>query len=333
MTTTRTSKHSRKALVALALATGLLASAAMPAQAAFPGKNGVIAFESAMTEGEGVDNPEGDSEIFTINPDGSGLKQITKNEDDDTGPAFSPDGRRIAFESNRDSASRANDIFTMNADGTRQRNLTDSADVIDGSPAFSPNGGQIAFHSRQNDNTDVYKMNADGSGQKNLTEDSASIEENPAFSPDGERIAFQSNRDAEGSGTDDIFVMNADGSRQKNLTETPDDIDYAANWSPDGKRLTFTIQDGRTGNNDVYTMKSDGSGQKNLTRNTPDSDDSHSAYSPNGNRIAFESDRDGNSALAESDIFVMKDDGSRQKNLTDRSGPFTSEPDWQSKRK
>ena len=324
----RTKAKMRIGYVATMLATGLLVvGGATPAGATFPGENGRIAFESAMVT---KNNPEGDSEIFTMNPDGSGLRQLTRNEDRDTSPVFSPTGGRIAFESSRDSASLAHDIFVMHDDGSRQRNVTASPVEFDGGATWSPNGKKLAFHSRRDDNTDVFKMNVDGSGQRNLTAGSEYLEEYPAWSPAGGRIAFQSNRDAEGFGTDDIFVMNADGSGPKNLTETVEDIDHLANWSPDGGRITFTIQDGDSGDNDVYTMKPDGTGQRNLTRN-PGADDSLSVYSPDGKHVAFESDRDAD-AIFGSDIFTMKADGSRQKNVTDRSGEFTSDPDWQRKR-
>ncbi|MGH3089049.1 MAG: TolB family protein, partial [Rubrobacteraceae bacterium] len=97
--------------ITLALATALAVAAsllAMPTQAAFPGKDGKIAF--AMDDGN-------DDEIFTMNPDGTGLKQLTDNDASDDDPSFSPDGRRIVFESNRDDPNE-DDIFVMKADGS-----------------------------------------------------------------------------------------------------------------------------------------------------------------------------------------------------------------------
>src|ERR671932_788377 len=90
-------------LLAAALAAGLLAlvGTIKPAKAAFPGSNGKIAFASSRTTGAGVDNPEGDSEIFTMNPDRTGIEQLTKNGGNDYDLAWSAQGNSIAFTSQR----------------------------------------------------------------------------------------------------------------------------------------------------------------------------------------------------------------------------------------
>jgi Tol biopolymer transport system component len=80
----------------------LLAGTARKAGATFPGQNGKIAFASDRTTGEGVNNPEGDFEIFTMNRDGTGLTQLTENAALDFDPEWSPDGKKIAFQSDRD---------------------------------------------------------------------------------------------------------------------------------------------------------------------------------------------------------------------------------------
>src|SRR5947209_5567761 len=109
-------------LAALVVASLFLAPV-KPAEATFPGKNGKIAFSSNMTEGEGVDNPEGDYEIFTINPDGTGLEQLTSNDADDYAPEYSADGKWITFTSDRNGRRKGiDDIFKMKADGSDQEN-------------------------------------------------------------------------------------------------------------------------------------------------------------------------------------------------------------------
>jgi len=245
-------------LAAAVTATSLLA-AVEPAQAAFPGKNGTIVFYSDRTTGEGVDNPEGDDEIFTINPDGTGLKQLTKNDLEDESPAYSKGGKQIAF--TRNNGDR--DIFKMNADGSDQKQLTFN-DVTDDFAVWSPNGKQIAFQSERDStafNSDIIKMNAlDGSGQKNLTNTPDADDLSPNWSPNGKQIAFGSDRD----GGFDIIKMNAlDGSDQENLTSTPNVGDFLPAFSPDGKQIAFESDD------DIFKMKADGSGQENLT-STPD---------------------------------------------------------------
>ena len=114
------------ALAALVTAS-LLLTPGKPAEAGFPGENGKIAFSGDTTRGEGVDNPTGDFEIFTINPDGTKLERLTSNEADAYGPEYSPGGGRITLTSDRDGSSEDIDnIFKTKADGSDQKNLTET---------------------------------------------------------------------------------------------------------------------------------------------------------------------------------------------------------------
>ena len=317
------STHGLRILALLGLA--LIASApvwrAEPADAAFPGTNGLIAFVSDRTTGAGVNNPTGDLEIFTIDPTDSrhALTQLTDNTSNDYQPAFSPDGQRIAFRSVRDGNS---EIYVMDADGQNQVRLTNNA-VYDAQPTFSPDGTKIAFVSdRDGNNLDVYKMSSsDGSDQVRLTKKSAADDGSPAWSPDGAKIAFVSNR----SGNNEIYVMKArpEGkkNRPRNLSRHSSAEDLAPDWSPDGKQLAFYSNRGIGSDYEVYKMNADGSNQTQLTENQVS--DSVPAFSPDGTKIAFVSDRDG-----DNEVYTMDADGSNQTNISNDPG-IDHQPDWQ----
>jgi Tol biopolymer transport system component len=303
-------------LAAMMMTTSLLAlAAAKPAQAAFPGKNGKIIFVSERTTGQGVFNPEGDDEIFTANPDGTELTQLTFNGKADFNPAWSADGKQIAFQSDRDSTTFNNDIFKMKADGNDQKNLTKTPDEDERSPTWS-SSGQIAFVSTQDGNGEIYKMKADGSNQTRLTKNAAT-DDQPTFSPNGKQIAFRSDRD----GTQEVYRMNADGSKQKRLTNNQTQTaDQLPNWSPNGKQIAFTSQ--RDGNFEVYKMNADGSKQLRLTNNLS-AQDGDPAWSPDGKQIAFLSNQTG-----DFEILKMDADGTNLSNVSnDKQRDFT--PDWQ----
>ena len=100
-------------------------------------------------------------------------------------PAWSPDGRKLAFVSRRDGNS---EIYVINADGSGQENLTQHP-ARDSHPSWSPDGRKLAFVSRRDGNSDIYVMNADGSGLRNVTR-APSNDLRPAWSPNGRAIAF-----------------------------------------------------------------------------------------------------------------------------------------------
>ncbi len=267
-------------------------------------------------------------EIYVMNVDGSGQTNLTNNSASDRDsfvpPAWSPDGKKIAFTSFRDGNA---EIYVMNVDGSGQINLTNNSSG-DIHPAWSPDGRKIAFVSSRDGNDEIYVMNADGSQPLRLT-NNGSIDFFPAWSPDGKKIAFESRRDD----NMEIYVMNADGSEQINLTNNGYLNSHPA-WSPDGKKIAFTCF--RDGNDEIYVMNADGSGQTNLTNNSAyDNYFSPPAWSPDGTRLAFESWRDepdpdhclypSNSCNTE--IYVMNADGSGQTNLTNNSSGDSS-PAW-----
>jgi TolB protein len=109
-----------------------------------------------------------ESSIFTANFDGSDLRRITQTAAKDTAPAFSPDGKRIAFMSQRDGAKHQ--IYVMNADGSDVRKLTDDPAMSFCNPQWSPDGKRIAYYTDKGDRKDqVWVMNADGSNKTLLT--------------------------------------------------------------------------------------------------------------------------------------------------------------------
>ncbi|MCY2923834.1 MAG: DPP IV N-terminal domain-containing protein, partial [Planctomycetota bacterium] len=185
---------------------------------------------------------DGYSDIYVMNADGTGQTRLTNSGVRGFAPAFSPDGRKIAFDS-------AGLIYVMNADGTGQTRLTNGAgDEI--RPAFSPDGTKIAFDSDRDGNCEIYVMNADGTGQTRLT-NNAAVDLAPTFSPDGRKIAFASDRD----GNYEIYVMNADGTAQTRLTNNAAS-DYDPTFSPDGSKIAFVSS--RDGNFEIYVMNADG---------------------------------------------------------------------------
>jgi Tol biopolymer transport system component len=213
-------------------------------------------------------NPEADLEIFVMNGDGSNQTQITSNALDDEDPAWSADGRSIAFQRDFDPVGGEvdYDILTMNVDGTGEANLTNSPRVQDFEPNWSPNGRKIAFASDRDGDNEIYTMSPNGANVHQLTVNAtlnAADDGWPNWSPDGRLITFNSNRD----GNFEIYTMRADGGNPTRLTFSDANGPGAAlaAWSPNGRKLAFSGEG--EGGPDVFTMRADGGSQVNRTHN------------------------------------------------------------------
>jgi Tol biopolymer transport system component len=312
--------------IAVAATTLALCLLALPgagsAQAAFPGFNGKIAFQSNRDVAGG--------EIYTITPGGTATRITVSNSSSD--PAYSPDGSRIAFISSEGQSGYQ--VFVMNADGSGRRRVTPSS-TAKSQPTWSHDGTQIAYVANSFDvdgqtDTEIWAINADGTARRQLTNNSFP-DTQPAWSPLGNRIAFVSVRTGD---TDrNVYVMNSDGGGQTSITpNSPPPCspncyrghDDNPAWSPNGSKIAYVHGHtlGGGGLFDIWTMDPSGGGKGNLTNNDSRSD-LEPAWSPNGGRIAYTS-RPGTGF----DIYVMNANGTGQAPI-DTNASKDDKPDWQ----
>jgi len=171
-----------------------------------------------------VASVDGVSEIFTAT-NGGGLKRLTKDRYIDVGPAWSPDGRQIAFVSDRTGAPQ---LYVMNADGSGVRRLTFDG-AYNTSPSWSPDGEWIAFETRINSQFDIWKIRPAGGPSIPVISHPRS-DEHPSWSPDGRLIAFSSTR----YGRPDLYVASSAGESRdlpaRRITDRGDNTHPA--WGP-----------------------------------------------------------------------------------------------------
>ena len=304
----------RRSIAALAVLGVCLAGTVMtagPARASYPGENGRLAF--------GVIRPDGNQDIYSVEPNGDDFGRLTTSTRVDICPAYSPNGKSIAYCAGPITGGSATiEIWVMKANGQHQTQLTQTNGRLT-FPDFSPDGSRIAFSGRMPGDattTDIFLMNADGTGITRLTTDLGN-DRYPAWSPDGSKIAFESDR----TGVFQVWVMDADGTNPRQVTTDPAAKDQLPDWSPDGRRIAFGSF--ATGNGDIYVMNADGTDPTQLTSDP--AEDFGPAWSPDGREIAFTSRR--GSATGASTVYIMNADGSDQHPVH----PFGNQavPAWQ----
>jgi Tol biopolymer transport system component len=268
------------------LSLGLLV--AVPAALATPpGKDGRIAYM--------VKDGRGHWQVWVASSSLTGAKKLTRGRYDSGWPVWSPNGKRIAFDSSRtdhapNDSHAVNDVFVMKPDGSGLRKLTDSKGVS-GDAAWSPNGSLIALDSDRGNRKQlhaIYVMPARGGKLRQVTKPGRHLSDSaPRFSPDGNRLVFSRERGTADNGPTALFTVRLDGSDLHQLT--PYSLHVGdADWSPDGKRIVVEAYPDPGSYGDVYVVDAAGGTPVNLTHNpTGQAGSADPAWSPDGSKILF----------------------------------------------
>ena len=235
-----------------------------------------IGYASRRTKIAFASTRDGNSDIYVMASDGSNQRRVTVDPAADFLPAWSPDGKKIAFVSNRtDRNNRIKQIWVIDADGKNPIRLTDG--LGDSNPDWSPDGTKIVYDAHLDPeehigDDGITVMDADGNNKRLLTEEGA----HPSWSPDGKRIVFISGRNGK---VNHIYVMDADG---RNWIQLTHDFVHKRfpSWSPDERSIAYVTNQG------IWVMDSDGENQRLLTKKNGDN---HPSWSPDSESIAFHS--------------------------------------------
>ena len=292
--------------------TTLLALGAMsPAGATYEGQEGRIAFGAFVA----TDRTQGD--IWSVRPDGRALRQLTDAAGLDICPAYSADGKRIAFCSNR---TGAYEIWVMDANGKDERQVTELG-TRSLFPDFSPDGSRIAFSAPLvvGGVTDLWTVPAEGGPPTRVTDTPDIAEKLPVWSPDGSTVLYVAANTANTTGQ--LWTLEVATGVRTQLTFDPTFKDQLPDWSPDGQVIAYHADD------DIWRMSADGSGQVNLTQ-TPSVAEFGTAFSPDGTEISF-TGTGGPVPAGERYAQVMGADGTNRRILVETPGLLHAVPAWQ----
>ncbi|MYC75005.1 tetratricopeptide repeat protein [Candidatus Poribacteria bacterium] len=260
------------------------------------------------------------------------MMTFTAKYTDDYSPAISPDGKWLAFASNR---LQNAELYLMDIKTRTLQQLTHTDELDEYMPAFSPDGQSIAFVSERTrggmmlppvqasgsdpSTATIYLMDIDGRNQRPLI-DIEGAQRAPVFSPDGQKIAFESKAPTQGTesgpgstennATLEIYVIHIDGTNKKQLTHNDVD-DGHPTWAPNGKQIAFT---GMV--DDIYQLFSVKAGGGPVNQLTFESASHyHPTFSPNGKRIIYVSNAHNRYTL-----WTMNADGTNKTQLTNHIG-------------
>ncbi|MEV7095332.1 VWA domain-containing protein [Amycolatopsis sp. NPDC051045] len=334
--------------------TGLFEATGEGAEAALPGGLGSVDSDASAGTGgivwvshraASAGGAERDGELFALRDDAKTPVQLTDDDTVDTHPALSPDGRSVAFASERTGSRK---LFVIGVDGRGLRQVT-SGPAADDSPSWSPDGTRLAFSSTRDDPAgDIYTVPVAGGAPARLTADPAA-DTQPAWGP--ARIAFTTTRFRPAG---DVVLTAETGGAVTRAVPGPGDSSEPA-WSADGARLAFTTHaqdplgdvvqiDGRGvsiisalpgtgeteptfraggravftelrpgGTTDVWSADATGGDRRDIT-NRPGADEFDPAFSADGAQLAYTQAGTGRSP--DSEIFVANADGSAPRALT-----------------
>ena len=214
---------------------------------------------------------DGKADIVITDRSGGHRRVPIQKFGDAGGPAFSRDGKGLAFHSDR---SGNFEIYVAQADGTAAKPITNDP-AVDQMPAWSRDGEQIVFMSNRADGKkfDLYRMNKDGSNVERLTTGGSNWF--PEYSPDGIQLALHIERDS--------YIMSLATKGLRRITREPQNAMHPT-WSPDGTHLAFMSW--RNGRSEIFTSLVDGSNPQVLVT-MPTGDAIDPRWSPDGNYIAF----------------------------------------------
>jgi len=282
----------------------LVAASTVPtgeAAAIAPGVNGLIAFRHDVNNSS--------ANIYTMEPDGSDLTQLTHSAWNDQAD-WSPDGTKIVYTQENAYNGDQSEIMVMNADGSDQTALTQLADQ-DSVPSWSPNGTEIAFRRDQSGTKQIWLMNADGSDQRDITPagfDGIS----PVWSPDGQWICYVA-----GGAGNGLWAMHPDGSGNHQIYGSGAE----PTWSPDGTQIAFTANGGG-----IWLVNSNGSDAHQLTNDT--NFDLEASWAPDGTKLVFDMGTQTPQGPDEH-LGVINRDGTGEEDLTPNLDNSGIEPSWQ----
>jgi TolB protein len=275
---------------------------------------GVARTRIAFTSDRDASREKRSKELYIVDYDGFNPRRVTVNGSLNILPAWSPDGRSIAYVSYRQGSPRIYQASIF--EGKSTPNVTgEKGDSQAFAPAFSPDGKRIAYASNRSGSMNIWVVNVDGGGARRLTSTTAS-DTAPCWSPTGQEIAFTSNR----GGTPQIWLMDTEGLNVRRLT-TVGNYNDAAAWNPSKQyaEIAYTSRL-ESGGFDIAVVDLASRQVRQITQGRGSCE--YPAWAPNGRHLVFACNRGGTWQ-----ITVADREGRSLQTLA--TGPGNNaQPDW-----